>query len=124
MRPFLTNKVILTDNEISLIHNGKTIDDEKQVAETLNHAYINILEHSTGNKPISVLHDADIELSSAIDLIINKYETLPSIIKIKDILTSPTWFFLNKENAQDVEKLIKKLRWARPLVKIKYPHCW
>ena len=90
MRPFLTNKVILIDNEISLIHNGKTIDDEKQVAETLNHAYINILEHSTGNKPISVLHDTDIELSSAIDLIINKYETHPRIIKIKDILTSPT----------------------------------
>ena len=45
VRPFLTNKRILIDNEISLIHNSKTIDDEKQVAETLNHACINILEH-------------------------------------------------------------------------------
>ena len=35
MRPFLTNKGVLIDNEISLIHNGKTIDDENQVAETL-----------------------------------------------------------------------------------------
>ena len=35
MRPFLTNKGVLIDNEISLIHNGKTIDDENQVAEML-----------------------------------------------------------------------------------------
>ena len=35
MRPFLTNKGVLIDNEISLIHNGKTIDDEDQVAEML-----------------------------------------------------------------------------------------
>ena len=72
VRPFITNKGILIDNEISFIHNRKTIDDEKQVAETLNHAYINILEHATGNKPASVLHDTNIELSSTIDLTINK----------------------------------------------------
>ena len=84
MRPFLSNKGILTDNEISLIHNVKTTDDEKQVAETLNHSYINIPEHTTGNKPTSILNDTNIELSSAIDLIINKYEMHPTIMKIKD----------------------------------------
>ena len=75
VRLFLSNKGILTDNEISLIHNVKTTDDEKQVAETLNHSYINIPEHTTGNKPTSILNDTNIELSSAIDLIINKYES-------------------------------------------------
>ena len=62
VRPFLTNKGVLIDNEISLIHNGKTIDDEEQIAETLNHAYINIVEHTTGIKPTSVLNDTNIEL--------------------------------------------------------------
>ena len=84
MRLFLSNKGILTDNEISLIHNVKTTDDEKQVAETLNHSYINIPEHTTGKKPTSILNDTNIELSSAIDLIINKYEMHPTIMKIKD----------------------------------------
>ena len=84
MRLFLSNKGILTDNKISLIHNVKTTDDEKQVAETLNHSYINIPEHTTGNKPTSILNDTNIELSSAIDLIINKYEMHPTIMKIKD----------------------------------------
>ena len=41
MRPFLTNKGILIDNETYLIHIGKTIDDKKKVVETLNHTYIN-----------------------------------------------------------------------------------
>ena len=45
VRPFLTNKGMLIDDKISLTHNGKTIDHEKQLVETLNHAYINILEH-------------------------------------------------------------------------------
>ena len=62
VRPFLTNKGVLIDNEISLIHNGKTIDDEEQIAETLNHAYVNIVEQTAGIKPTSVLNDTNIEL--------------------------------------------------------------
>ena len=57
VRPFLTNKGILMDNEISLIHNGKTIYDEKKITKAINHAYNNILEHTTGNKPTSILND-------------------------------------------------------------------
>ena len=79
---FFTNAKILIDNEISLIPNGKTIDDENQVAETLNHVHINILEHTTGNKPTSVLHDTNIELSSAIDLITN--------------MQNAPWYYKNK----------------------------
>ena len=79
---FFTNTEILIDNEISLIPNGKTIDDENQVAETLNHVHINILEHTTGNKPTSVLHDTNIELSSAIDLITN--------------MQNAPWYYKNK----------------------------
>ena len=67
-RPFLKNKGILKDNKTSLVYKGKTIDDEKQVAEKLNHTYKDMVEHTTGNKSTSVLHDTNIELSSAIDL--------------------------------------------------------
>ena len=82
-----TNKEILIDNEISLIHNGKTTDYEKHAAETLNHAYITIVKHTTGNKLTVFFMIIDIELSSAINFIMNEYEMHPNIIKIKD---SPT----------------------------------
>lgn len=64
MRSFPTNKGILINSEISLIHNAKTRDDENQVAETLNHVYINIVKHTSGNKPTSVLRNIGIGLSA------------------------------------------------------------
>ena len=73
----------------------------------LNHAYINIVEHTTGNKPTSVINDTNIELSLAIDLIINKYETHSNIIRLKDSLTSPICYFLNKVNVQETYKKIR-----------------
>ena len=48
----------------------------------------------------SVPHDTNIELSSAIDLIINKYEMHPSIIKIKDSVNRPTCFIPKKVSVQ------------------------
>ena len=57
MRSFPTNKGILINSE-------KTIDAENQVAETLNHVYINIVEHTSGNKPTSVLRNIGIGLSA------------------------------------------------------------
>ena len=57
VRPFLTNKGILMDNETYLIHNGRTIHDEKRIAKTINHTYNNILEHTAGNKPTCILND-------------------------------------------------------------------
>ena len=71
---------------------------------------MNIVEHTTGERPTNVLRDINIELSLAIDLIINKDGMHPSIIKIKDSLNSPTCFVLNKVNVQGTEKLIKTIR--------------
>ena len=98
VRLLLINQGISGDNEIPLMRDGKNKDDEKQFRETLNHAYFNIVERNTSNKPTSVLHDTNIELSSAIDLKMNKYKTHPGIIKIKYGLNRPTCFILNKVN--------------------------
>ena len=98
VRLLLINQGISVDNEIPLMHDGKNIDNEKQFREMLNHAFFIIVERNTSNKPTSVLHDTNIELSSAIDSKINKYKTHPSIIKIKYGLNRPTCFILNKVN--------------------------
>ena len=44
MRPFLTNKGFIGNNDITLIHKNKIISDEKQLTKLFNSYYINIVE--------------------------------------------------------------------------------
>ena len=55
VRPFLTHRGILWNNEISLIHNGMTEDGEREVSETWNQAFINIVEYISGGKLVENL---------------------------------------------------------------------
>ena len=43
MRPFLTNKRIISGNEISLFEGEKLVNNESIVAEVLNVLYINVI---------------------------------------------------------------------------------
>ena len=52
IRPFLTNKGMITSNEISLKQGDDVINNEGKVAELLNYAYINVVENTAGKKPV------------------------------------------------------------------------
>ena len=51
MKPFITNKNGLTNNDITITHNNTAITDEKQLTELFNQYYVNIVETSSGVKP-------------------------------------------------------------------------
>ena len=53
LKPFLTNKGFVGNNDIALIHKNKIISDEKQMTKMFNSYYINIAEKSSGTKPIT-----------------------------------------------------------------------
>ena len=55
VRSFLTHKGILWKNEIFLIHNGMTVDGEREVSETWNQACINIAEYISRGKLVENL---------------------------------------------------------------------
>ena len=44
IRPFFTNRGLVTSNEISLKQGDGVINNEGKVAEFLNNAYINVVE--------------------------------------------------------------------------------
>ena len=50
-KPFLTNKISLSSESITIKDKDKFIDEEKELAEIFNNYYINIVEKKSG-KPV------------------------------------------------------------------------
>ena len=86
IRPFLTNKGMITSNEIALKQGDDLINNEGKVAELLNYAYINVVENTAGKKPLSVLDKDNVTFSTAINTILEEYKYNPSVLNIKNIL--------------------------------------
>ena len=62
-------------------------NDEKDLAETFNKHYINIVEKSSGIKPVNVAMMHNIcDNDTAINVIIEAYKNHPSVTKIKEII--------------------------------------
>ena len=57
IRPFLTNKGMVTSNQTLLKQENDVINNEGKVAKFLNNGYINVVENSTGKEPLSVLDE-------------------------------------------------------------------
>ena len=85
IKPFMTNKCMIDNNDIILIEGENVITDEYEISQTFNKHYINFAEKSSGNKPnkigttLGFLNDSDV-----IDRIIKSYRNHPSVLKIKN----------------------------------------
>ena len=86
IRPFFTNKGLVTSNEISLKQGDGVINNEGKVAEFLNNTYINVVENTAGKKPFSFLDKDNVTLLAAIDIILEEYKYRPSELNIKKAL--------------------------------------
>ena len=82
-KPFLTNKVFFTSENITIKNKGKLISDNLKLTETFNTHYINIVENSSGIPPYTTGNpDNPLEDSNTVKNIIEEYENHPSIINI------------------------------------------
>ena len=73
-----------------LPHNDEIITEEKDLAETFNKHYINIVEKSSGIRPVTVaIMDNICDNGTAINVIIETYNHL-SVTKIKEIIGKNT----------------------------------
>ena len=66
IRPFLTSKGCLQNNEIMINENDSIISDEKELTELFNNFYINIVEKTSGIKPSSVVENGELKTNSEI----------------------------------------------------------
>ena len=54
VKPFLLNKGGLLSSDISLVKNNTVVTDDKELTEILNYHYVNIVEKSSGKKPVNL----------------------------------------------------------------------
>ena len=87
IKPFLKNKSCHAQNDIMLIQNDEIITtEEKDLVETFNKHYTNIVEKSSGIKLVNVIMMHNIcDNGTAINVIIEAYKNHPSGTKIKEI---------------------------------------
>ena len=91
IKPFLQNKSCHAQNDIMLIQNDEIITEEKDLVEIFNKHYINIVEKSSGIKPVNVAMMHNIcDNDTAINVIIEAYKNHPSVTKIKEIIEKNT----------------------------------
>ena len=83
VKPFLSNKGGLTSSDISLVRNDTIVTDDQELTEIFNHHYVNIVEKSSGKKPISLAKDIGIsDDRQIVRLILDRYKKHPSVLAI------------------------------------------
>ena len=85
IKPYLPNNGKVSNDNFILYENSELISDEKDVAEVLNDFYINIVEQTTGETHVSFSAKSESNSGSDdIQIITDRYENHPSILRIKE----------------------------------------
>ena len=107
----MTIKVMIANNDITLIEGKNVITDGYEISQTFNKRDINIVEKSCGKKPNKIgatlgsLNDSDV-----IDRIIKSYQNHSSVLKVKNKCGSDISSFDFQEiKAPEVKKFFKQI---------------
>ena len=114
MKPFLTNKGCIENNDIILLNGEVMITNDKIAAKRFNEHYINIVERTSGFKPSKMWYSVKSRNNNFLRSIANQYKDHPSIVNIKQsalnnthMNTSP--FSTDEVTPDKVNSIIKSL---------------
>ena len=101
IKPFITNKSGISNNNIMIIENDSLVTDDKKLATIFNDHYINIIEKSSGIKQNFTNYGDGKNKKEIVENIVKNFENHPSIIKIKESNTDTDLFHFKEidENA-------------------------
>ena len=111
IKPFLTNKAFLTNDNISIKVNDDLVTDKTKLANLFNLHYINIVENISGAPPvIQGNSNKPNEDNTTVKNISKQYENHSSIINIKNHIDSPAIRFdIPTAKIEDINKIIKSI---------------
>ena len=107
VKPMFSDKVKQTQN-ISLVENENIITDHKEVAQTFNQFFINVVPNLNITIPNYNITITD-GITDKVEVAIKKYETHPSIIKIKYSIKTNKCFSFTHVTEEDVLSIVKSL---------------
>ena len=110
VKPFLTNKGFLTNENIGLEHKGEIISDDIKLAEIFNNHYINIVEKSSSVPPENIGNpDNQDEAHMTVRKIIDHCKNHPSILSINNVNPIRQNFDIPPATTEQINKIIKEL---------------
>ena len=109
IRPFLSNKGTHNNNDIILEENGDLIKNKENISDILNDFYINIVEKTTGKKPLILNSASTVSADEEIDIINRKYDNHPSIRKIKENVSPFSQFSLSYSTEDTILRILLSL---------------
>ena len=83
MKPFLTNKRCLENNDIILLDGEEMITNDKILAKRFNEPYINIVERSSGFKSSRISFSAKSTINPVLKSIANQYKDHANVVNIR-----------------------------------------
>jgi len=107
IKPFMTNKGSLTQNNIILTEGNNVIVNERELVETFNDHYVNIVEKTTGHKPTNIgnIDDGD----TPINTILKHYKSHSSVLKINEISANFHDISFSQLTNEEMLKLCKSI---------------
>ena len=91
LKPFLTNKGFIGNNDIELIHKNKIISYEKQLTKLFNSCYINVVEKSRGTKSKTfgtIFENSLLEILSILTKIVQELLEIKQVVNWSNVCDS------------------------------------
>ena len=108
VKPFLTSKGFLHNDNISIDINGNIVEDEQKLTKEFNSHYINIAKTTSGKLPMKLENDLDYINDSLITKqIIEKYKNHPSIKAIQHTFPLKKEFKIEEAKVEQINKNLR-----------------
>ena len=110
VKPFLSSKGFIHNNDISIEIDNKIIEDESELAKTFNSYYINIAKSATGKHPTKLgTFTSRISEKEIVTTIIDKFKNHPSIISIKNEFRPTTELNIKAVKVDQINEIIRSV---------------
>ena len=110
VKPFLTSKGFLHNDNISIDINGNIVGNEQKLTKEFYSCYTSIAKTTSGKPPMKLENNLDYINDSLITKqIIEKYKNHPSINAVQDTFLMKKEFKIEEANVGQVNKILRNI---------------